>query len=54
MFVEAMFVELFYPTILTMNNPQGENLITNITGKGENAGNQHFTIFPQHFLTYHR
>ena len=23
-------------------------------GKGENAGNQHFLLFPQFFLTYHR
>ena len=26
----------------------------NIVGKGENAGNQHFLLFPQCFLPYHR
>ena len=25
----------------------------NIVGKGENAGNQHFLLFPQCFLPYH-
>ena len=26
----------------------------NIVGKGENAGNQHFLLFPQLFLPYQR
>ena len=26
----------------------------NIVEKGENAGNQHFLIFPQYFLPYQR
>ena len=26
----------------------------NIVGKGENAGDQHFLLFPQCFLPYHR
>ena len=28
--------------------------IENIVGKGENAGNQHFHLFPQYFLPYQR
>ena len=26
--------------------------LENILGKGENAGNQHFLLFPQRFLSY--
>ena len=33
----------FYNTVLTLNNP-----LENILGKGENVGNQHFLLFPQH------
>ena len=31
-----------------------EKTFKNIVGKGENAGNQHFLLFPQCFLTHHR
>ena len=30
------------------------NPFENIVGKGENAGNQHFLLFPQCFLTSHK
>ena len=29
-----------------------KNLFENIVGKGENAGNQHFLLFPQCFLSF--
>ena len=37
---------------MTFNDPEKEALkpFENIVGKGENAGNQHFLIFPQYFL----
>ena len=35
------------------NNPKKE-AFENIMGKGENAGNQHFLLFPQCFLSYQR
>ena len=31
-----------------------EKSLGNIVGKGENAGNQHFLLFPQCFLPYKR
>ena len=31
----------------------GKKYFENIVGKGENAGNQHFLLFPQYFL-YHK
>ena len=31
----------------------GKNPFKNIEGKGENAGNQHFLLFPQCFHAYH-
>ena len=30
-----------------------EEAFENIVGKGENAGNKHFLLFPQCFLLYH-
>ena len=30
----------------------GEKYLENIVGKGENAGNQHFLLFPQCFLPF--
>ena len=35
-----------YHTILTLNDPE-KKPFENIVGKGENAGNQHFLLFPQ-------
>ena len=32
----------------------GKEALENIVGKGENAGNQHFLLFPQCFLLYKR
>ena len=32
----------------------GKKFFENIVGKGENAGNQHFPVFPQCFLPYQR
>ena len=29
-----------------------EKAFENIVGKGENAGNQHFLLFPQYFLPF--
>ena len=40
----------FYNTIPTFNDP-GKKAIENIVGKGENAGKQHFLLFPQCFYT---
>ena len=42
---------------LLPNNPwfsrsRGTCLFENIVGKGENAGNQHFLLFPQYFLSF--
>ena len=42
------FILTLYHTILT--NDPGKKPSENIVGKGENAGNQHFLIFPQCFL----
>ena len=39
-----------YHTILTFNDPRKKPL-ENIVGKGENAGNQHFLLFPTLFST---
>ena len=39
-----------YHTIPTFNDPEKKRAIENIVGKGENAGNQHFLLFPQCFL----
>ena len=30
----------------------GKKPFENIVGKGENAGNQHFILFPQYFLPF--
>ena len=38
-----------YHTVPTFNN-LGKNRFENIVGKGENAGNKHFLLFPQCFL----
>ena len=38
-----------YHTILTFNDPETKKTFLNILGKGENAGNQHFLLFPQCF-----
>ena len=40
-----------YHAILTLNDP-GKDAFENIVGKGENAGNQHFLLFPQCFLPF--
>ena len=39
-----------YHTVLTFKDPK--KAFENIVGKGENAGNQHFLIFPQYFLPF--
>ena len=33
----------------TINNPEEKKPFENIVGKGENAGNKHFLLFPQCF-----
>ena len=38
-----------YHTIPTFNDPEREPF-EKLVGKGENAGNQHFVLFPQGFL----
>ena len=45
-------ITLYY-TIPTFNDPDKE-AFKNIVGKGENAGNQHFLLFPQCFQAYQR
>ena len=42
----------FYNTILTFNDLEKKMPFQNIKGKGENAGNQHFLLFPQCFLPF--
>ena len=42
-----------YHTIPTFNDPEKEGL-ENIVGKRENAGYQHFLLFPQCFLPLQR
>ena len=32
--------------------PQGKKAFENLVGSGENAGNQHFLLFPQCFLPF--
>ena len=39
---------------LTNSMPPRKQSTENIMGKGENAGNQHFLLFFQCFLPYHR
>ena len=41
----------FHHTIPTFKDAQKENF-ENIAGKGENAGTQHFLLFPQCFLLF--
>ena len=43
-----------YHTITTFNDPEIGDFFENIVGKGENAGNQHFLLFPQCFLPIQR
>ena len=43
-----------YTLILNLTfNFSGKEALENIVGKGENAGNQHFLLFP-HVLPYNR
>ena len=42
---------MLYHTIPTFDDPEGRLLFENIVGKGENAGYQHFLLFPQFFST---
>ena len=44
---------ILYHTIPTFNYPKNRAL-ENTVGKGENAGNQHFLLFPQCFPLYQR
>ena len=39
---------------MTFFDAPEEKPFQNIVGKGENAGNQHFSFFPQCFLSYER
>ena len=41
-----------YHTIPIFNDLVEEGFGKNTVGKGENAGNQHFLLFPQCFLPY--
>ena len=38
------------PLLMTLRRKAFENIV----GKGENADNEHFLLFPQYFLLYHR
>ena len=42
---------ILYHTIPTFNDLENE-AFENIVRKGENAGNQHFLLFPQCFLNF--
>ena len=51
--ISIVFLTLtLYHTIPTFNKPEKKKkkAFENIAGKGENAGNQHFLLFPQCFL----
>ena len=48
----SVFRLSLYHTIMTFNDPEKEAFFENIVGKGENAGNQHFLLFPQCFLVF--
>ena len=51
MFIQSDFNRLtLYHTIVTFNNPE-TRAFENIVRKGENAGNQHFLLFPTMFST---
>ena len=39
---------------MTLFDASGKEAFSKHCGKGENAGNQHFLLFPQCFLLYHR
>ena len=43
-----------YHTSTTFNDLASLRLLKTLFGKGENAGNQHFLLFPQCFLSYRR
>ena len=45
--------ESLYHSFRTFDAP-GKKSLKNIVGKGENAGHQHFLLFPQCFLPYAR
>ena len=49
LFSKKMYSALCH-TIQTFNEPPRKKHFENIVGKGENAGNQHFLLFPQWFL----
>ena len=41
-----------YATFMNFNDPHTEEPFANIVGKGKNAGDQHFLLFPQCFLPF--
>ena len=51
--LQMCFQLTHYQTIPTFNNPEKDSF-ENIIGKGENAGNQHFLLFPHCFLAFPR
>ena len=53
--IDASFVKRGFSLIYrmpTFNVPWKKAGLKNIVGKGENAGNQHFLLFPQCFLPF--
>ena len=46
-----MHISTLYHTIPTFNDPK-EEAFRKYSRKGENAGNQHFLLFPQCFLPF--
>ena len=50
---QKLVVFTFCKTVTTLDLPEGEKTqhFENIVGKGENAGNQHFLLFPTIFST---
>ena len=50
---KSSFHDLPFTSQSQLNDPQ-EMSYENIARKGENAGNQHFILFPQCFLPYQR
>ena len=46
MYIDSILSCTLYYTILNFNDPLKRRALENTVGKGENAGNQHFLLFP--------
>ena len=53
-FIDFISKLSLYLTISRLLMPLGKKPFENIVGKGKNAGNQHFLLFPQCFLPFQK